>query len=107
MMPSGRYAVSTTTPARLDGATLTLVAVADSRCPPDVTCIWPGRIEYRFALEAGGKSEQFTLTSDAPSQRLQSVPATASLVIDSLPPVLPSKAPKPANHSVTLDITAE
>lgn len=106
MIQPGRYAVSTDSPALLDGARLTLTGVADSRCPPDVACIWPGRIEYRFTLENAGTAEQFTLSSDAPSRRLASVPATASLAMESLPPVLPSQAAQPSRHTVSVDIAA-
>lgn len=105
MIPSGRHAVSTDQPARLAaGTTLSLAGVADSRCPPDVTCIWPGRIEYRFELASGERTQSFTLTSDAPAQRVDLLQASVSLVLASVPPALPSKAAKPSRHTVEVEI---
>ena len=45
------------------GLILTWEGVDDSRCPPDVQCIWAGYLAYRFSLRReGGAPEAFALT---------------------------------------------
>ncbi len=47
-----------------DGSQLTYVAlINDSRCPPDVQCVWAGdaEIELRWDPKNGGSARQFSL----------------------------------------------
>jgi hypothetical protein len=39
-----------------DVAVTPLAVLEDSRCPPDVTCVWAGRVLIRARIEAGGRS---------------------------------------------------
>jgi len=54
-----------------DGLSLTLLAIADSRCPKDVTCIWAGQATVLIDADAGnGPLLQVSLTlGDGPAQR--------------------------------------
>ena len=48
-----------------------LRVVNDSRCPPDVQCVWEGDAIVAFEWSAAGKTEAFELhTGQAPSSRI-------------------------------------
>ena len=50
------------------GLSLRFDAVADSRCPRGVYCIWAGKLDYRFSiLRAGAALDSFTLSPAQPS----------------------------------------
>jgi hypothetical protein len=52
------------------GTNLHFDAVDDSRCPPNVHCIWAGKLSYRFSLQRGGKEvEAFELSPWQPEAR--------------------------------------
>lgn len=88
------------------GVTLTYDSLSDSRCPPDVTCIWAGKLSYQFTLHTGRKAEPFAL---GPGQSSY-VPAALNgkrIVLDesALPPARQSQA-APAKLPVTLKVEA-
>ncbi|MFL6675557.1 MAG: hypothetical protein ACJ8LG_19955 [Massilia sp.] len=87
------------------GATLTYDSVSDSRCPPDVKCIWAGKLAYQFSLKTPEATEAFAL---GPGQLQYSSPALhgASVVLDehAIPPARASQA-APAAHAVTLKVS--
>lgn len=48
--------------ARIDGLVVTFTKVlADSRCPPDVQCVWAGDVTTLVAVQLGEEHEEFTL----------------------------------------------
>lgn len=50
------------------GVTLTYEGVDDSRCPPDVRCVWAGTLSYRFSVQGKtGTPEHFTLVPERPA----------------------------------------
>ncbi|MFP5391318.1 MAG: hypothetical protein ACLGI6_07200 [Gammaproteobacteria bacterium] len=59
---------------------LRLDAIDDSRCPPAVQCLWAGVLRYRLTLDAGGRTEQFTLDETTPSHRALAAGLTISLL---------------------------
>jgi hypothetical protein len=87
------------------GATLTYDSVSDSRCPPDVKCIWAGTLAYQFSLTTPGATEAFAL---GPARLEYTSPALhgARIVLDdqAIPPARPSQA-APAPHAVTLKVS--
>jgi hypothetical protein len=53
----------------IDGLTVTLIEINDSRCPSDVVCIWAGELAYQFKLLGGNIQQETkirlgTLTAD-------------------------------------------
>lgn len=72
---TGEFPLSLAQPATMpDGATITLIRLEDSRCPPDVTCVWAGEVaaEVEIATAAGATE----------SLRLTTLEAVASKVLD-------------------------
>lgn len=50
-------------PVAVGSATATFVELLeDSRCPPDVACVWQGDLRVLVTWEAGGVTEQVSLT---------------------------------------------
>jgi hypothetical protein len=73
-------------------------ALADSRCPQGVACIWAGRISYRFSLTSPAGKEAFELT-----------PGGAPFVATTLKHVaiaLADQQPAGATRSVTVTVSA-
>jgi hypothetical protein len=87
------------------GATLTYDSVSDSRCPPDVKCIWAGTLTYQFRLATLEATEAFAL---GPARPEYTSPALhgARIVLDhqAIPPARPSQA-APVPHAVTLKVS--
>jgi hypothetical protein len=98
--PERTVAVGPNATLRYDGA-------ADSRCPPDVKCVWAGELAYKFTLTAPGGKEMFGLTSAKPSFDSTAVTGLrVALGTNPMPPVQPANAPAPATaHPVTVTIT--
>ncbi|WP_296946182.1 hypothetical protein [uncultured Massilia sp.] len=46
---------------------ITYDSFSDSRCPPNVQCIWAGRLAFRFLVDGPGGQEEITLGPDQPS----------------------------------------
>ncbi|MES2017790.1 MAG: hypothetical protein V4484_14965 [Pseudomonadota bacterium] len=90
--------VGATTMLRYDGA-------ADSRCPPNVQCVWAGELAYKFTLTGAAGSESFGLTAAKPAFDASSVPGLhIALGVNPLPPVQPANTPLPP-HPVTITIS--
>jgi hypothetical protein len=87
------------------GTTLTYDSVSDSRCPPDVKCIWAGKLSYQFTLKGPGASDTFSL---GPDKLEYTSPALhgAHVVLDdkAIPPARAAQA-TPAPHPVTLKVS--
>lgn len=47
--------------------TLTYDSVSDSRCPPDVRCIWAGQLAFHFIVDGPDGREELTLTQEQPT----------------------------------------
>lgn len=63
------------------GVTLTYDSVSDSRCPPNVHCIWAGQLDYRFTLRSDNAVETFELAPDKSSHTSGMLPG-ARIVLD-------------------------
>jgi hypothetical protein len=89
------------------GATLTYDRVEDSRCPPNVTCIWPGKLVYHFTLSKDGAVETFALSPGQPEYSTSAL-GDARIVLDeaAIPPPAAAQA-APAPHPVTLKLVAK
>jgi hypothetical protein len=48
------------------GIALAYDSVSDSRCPPDVQCMWAGQLSYQFALKTPDSAEVFSLGPGRP-----------------------------------------
>ncbi len=79
------------------GTTLHYDGVNDSRCPPNVQCVWAGELAYMFTLTGMVGKESFALTAAKPSFAA-STPAGLRIALgeNALPPVQPANAPLPA-----------
>jgi hypothetical protein len=86
------------------GVALALNSVDDSRCPPDVKCIWAGKLSYTFALKTPESTEAFTLGPDHPEYTSPALHG-ARIVLDTqaIPAARPSQAAA-APHPVTLKV---
>jgi len=47
--------------------TITYDSFSDSRCPPNVQCMWAGRLVFRFIVDGPGGEQEITLGPDQPS----------------------------------------
>jgi hypothetical protein len=86
------------------GVALAFNSVSDSRCPPDVQCIWAGTVSYQFALKTPDAAEVFTL---GPGKAEYTSPALhgARIVLDeqAIPPARAAQA-APVPHAVSLKV---
>jgi hypothetical protein len=86
------------------GVTLTYDSLSDSRCPPDVKCIWAGKLSYQFTLASGAATEPFSL---GPGQSAYTPAALhgARIVLDeqAIPPARATQA-APVPHAVSLKV---
>jgi hypothetical protein len=85
------------------GTTLRFERVADSRCPPDVRCVWAGELRYHFTLTSAAGSEAFSLTAQAPAAELSQGALRIALGPAAAPPKTAANAPA-TPHPVTLTI---
>jgi hypothetical protein len=91
-------------PVGPNGPTLRYDRADDSRCPPDVQCIWAGTIVYEFTLIGPFGTEEFTLAAERPHYDALLDPALhITLGAFEPPPVPPSGAPKPV-YPVTITV---
>lgn len=99
LLPERSVAAGPNAMLRYDG-------VADSRCPPGMTCVWAGELAYTFTLSSGAGKESFGLTSARPAFDASLVEGLRVALDDSGPePALtPAGAPAPA-HPVTIQIS--
>jgi len=94
------------------GLTLTYEGADDSRCPPDVQCVWAGRLSYRFSLRGDrGEAEQFALEPGKPghaSAQLAGARIELDAALAASPPARSASAgtpvtlriaPRPSDHS--------
>jgi hypothetical protein len=88
-------------------ATLTYDSFSDSRCPPEVKCIWAGELVYRFTLVTPKASESFALGSAKPAYVSKAL-GGARIAIDMsrLPPA-PQAGAAPQAHPVTLTVSRQ
>lgn len=86
---------------------LTYDSVEDSRCPPDVPCVWAGQLVYKFTLYSGEASERFTLTRGQPGVAPAALGGARIELDESVeaPPVRQSQAAS-ASHPVALKVLA-
>lgn len=64
----GTYPLTPRQTARLTSdTTLTYDSVSDSRCPPDVRCIWAGQLAFHFIVDGPDGREELTLTHEQPA----------------------------------------
>ena len=100
LQPERTVAVGPTSVLRYDG-------VADSRCPPDVKCVWAGELAYKFTLTSPAGKEMFGLTAAKPAFDSSAVAGLHIALGDNpAPKVQPANAPAPAPaHPVTITIT--
>lgn len=65
--PDGHYPLAPHDSVRLArDVTLTYHSVNDSRCRPDVRCIWAGHLSFRFLIDGPDGLEAFSLGTDLP-----------------------------------------
>lgn len=88
--------------------TLTFARVEqDSRCPSDVTCVWPGQAEVIVTLSQPGQPAQDLLLIQRPGDEAaaaRSVNGLTVKLLDLLP--YPTTGPSsPADYTVTLLVT--
>jgi hypothetical protein len=84
--------------------TLHFDAVDDSRCPPNVHCIWAGRLNYRFSLRHGGTALDNIELS--PTQ-LEAAPAALRgrrILLDPAAIPAPPAPGMPANYRATVTL---
>ena len=68
--------------------------VEDSRCPPNMNCVWAGELAYKFTLSGPAGQEMFGLTAAKPSFAATTVPgATIALNQAGMPPVAVAAKP--------------
>lgn len=79
--------------------------VQDSRCPPNMNCVWAGELAYKFTLSGPAGQEMFGLTAAKPAFVATTVPGvTIALSQADMPRV--AVADKPVTGvPVTLTIT--
>jgi hypothetical protein len=89
------------------GVALAFDKVDDSRCPPDVKCIWAGKLSYTFALKTPESAEVFTLGPDRPEYTSPALHG-ARIVLDTqaIPAPRPSQAAA-APHPVMLKVIGQ
>jgi hypothetical protein len=87
--------------------TLAYDSYSDSRCPPDVKCIWAGALSYQFTLKGPQSSEAFALGPDRPEYTSPSLHG-ARIVLDkaAIPAAHASQA-KSEPHAVTLTVSPQ
>jgi hypothetical protein len=90
------------------GVALAYDKVNDSRCPPDVQCMWAGTVSYLFSLKTPESAEVFELSPAKPEYTSPALHG-ARIVLDqqAIPPVRPAQAAQaaaPAPHPVTLKL---
>jgi hypothetical protein len=86
------------------GVTLTYDSLSDSRCPPDVKCIWAGKLSYQFTLTSGRAHEPFSLGPGQSRYAPAALPDRRIVLDESvIPPARQSQA-APVNHPVTLKV---
>ncbi len=91
-------------PVGPDTPTLRYDRADDSRCPPNVQCIWAGTITYEFSLIGAIATETFSLTPAKPDFDSVFVPGLhIGLAEFTPPPVPPVGAPKPP-YPVTITV---
>jgi hypothetical protein len=89
------------------GTTLTYDSVSDSRCPPDVKCMWAGKLSYRFTLHAPGASETFALGPDQPDYTSPALHGAHIVLDDKAIPAARASHAGPAAHPVTLKVSGQ
>lgn len=96
LLPGDRLDIAT-------NATLTYQRAADSRCPPNVKCIWRGELAYHFIVTTPGASEEFALrlTERRYTSKLLSAVVTLE---DAVVPPPPEAGAVPPNYPVTLRV---
>lgn len=97
LLPGQSAALSRSTTLRYD-------AVADSRCPLDVRCVWAGMITYRLTLSTARGQESFALHKDAPAAALGRLRIAIGQAVE---PPRGAASDAPAPHPVTFTITSE
>lgn len=85
---------------------LTYESYSDSRCPPNMRCIWAGELVYHFSLTSPKPTEAFTL-GPAKTVHVSSALNSASIALDtaSVPPT-PLADAAPASYTVKLNVSS-
>ncbi|TFW28733.1 hypothetical protein [Massilia horti] len=86
------------------GIALAYDNVSDSRCPPDVRCMWAGKLSFEFSLKTPDGNEAFSLSPEQPTYISPALHG-ARIVLDTqaVPPPRASQA-APAPTPVTLKV---
>lgn len=88
-------------------ATLRYDLFEDSRCPPDVQCIWAGKLVYHFTLTVDATPSKFSLEREEPDYSPPQLPGVR-IALAPVPPPPPRRSDDPAPPPpipVTLIIT--
>jgi hypothetical protein len=87
---------------------ITYDSFSDSRCPPNVQCVWAGSLVFRFLLEGPAGTEEITLGPD----RLEAAPKAmggTKIALDpaTIPPARAAGTARPGDViAVTLKVIA-
>ena len=87
------------------GTTLTYDSVSDSRCPPDVKCIWAGKLSYQFTLKGPGASDSFSLGPDKLEYTSPALPGAHVVLDEKAIPAARASQAAPVPHPVTLKVS--
>ena len=88
--------------------TVTYDSFSDSRCPPNVQCVWAGRLVLRFLVDGPGGAEEVTLGPDQPEAAPKALRG-ARLALDpaAIPPARAAGGVRPGDViPVTLKVIA-
>jgi hypothetical protein len=88
--------------------TITYDSFSDSRCPPNVQCVWAGRLLLRFLVDGPGGVEEVTLGPDQPQASPRALRG-ARIALDpaALPPARAAGSMRPGDViPVTLKVIA-
>jgi hypothetical protein len=89
-------------------ARLTYESAADSRCPPDVHCIWAGELVYHFVLTGPGPAESFSLGLTKEGTYFSTALSGARIVLaHAVVPPVPAAGATPPSYPVTLNVSRQ
>lgn len=88
---------------------LTYDSVSDSRCPPDVACIWAGRLAFHLIVDGPNGREEITLSREQPAATPRALHgARIALDLAAIPPARGADSAASANLiPVTLRVTSQ
>jgi hypothetical protein len=89
------------------GVALAYDSVNDSRCPPDVKCIWAGKLSYLFALKTPDSAETFSLGPDQPEYTSPALHGARIVLDTQVIPAPKASQAAAAPHPVTLKVIGQ